>query len=131
MKRFLLVASVIVLANCASQSSPESHARHYAYSVAESHDANLVVDKYGTAKAYLPMFEAVYDVGRLDRGVLSEAQALRKAEVIRNTRKDVNARQSQYNPNKSHTFLDYYSPKEANALYDGLAETYLDGYHGK
>lgn len=133
MKKIIIPAlSVLILAGCVSMTPPEAHCRHYVYSVDESHDANLVVDKAGTVKSILPTFNEIYARGKEDKDSgLNRQNALANAQAIRQEFLNLSTSKMTFNQNTSRTYEDYLSPKQAKGLGDALAQTYLDGFDGK
>ena len=58
MKKITLMIMAVALAACTTQTSPERHARHFAYNASETMNGNMVTDRGGMVALNLLKFQA-------------------------------------------------------------------------
>ncbi|EOV0678005.1 Exc2 family lipoprotein [Cronobacter dublinensis] len=127
----MAVTAAVLLAGCATRTSPEIHARHYVLQGMESHDANLRIDKAGSIAAFLPAFTQVYQQGKTDKAQGRDiAFAERQAKAYREDACGIKTT-SEFANHRGQFSDDNASPREKRMLADDLAQTYLDGYYGR
>ncbi|PXW60679.1 hypothetical protein CRX67_14510 [Enterobacteriaceae bacterium A-F18] len=131
MKKITLMIMAVALAACTTQTSPERHARHFAYNASETMNGNMVTDRGGMVALNLPKFQDIYARGVADRqkGV-TPAQANAVAEATRKLGQQQNKVENHYTPNKQDKWTEDAESKEAVLWYNELAGAYLDGYNG-
>lgn len=130
-RSFPLLATLVLCACTASQSSVERHARHATYQLANAHfDPNTQTDISKSAKNAIPFFEQFYQVGKKDRlNGLTREQAQIRVNEIRHPDFFPESEQKTMVYNRSYTTDT--PKKQREILIENAVETYWDGYDGK
>lgn len=126
-----LLATLLLCACTASQSSVERHARHATYQLANAHfDPNTQTNISKSAKTAIPFFEQFYQAGKKDRqDGLTREQAQQRVNGFRSPDFLPESEQKAMMFNQSYT-AD--SPKkQREILLENAIATYWDGYEGK
>lgn len=131
MKKIALMVMAVSLAACSTQTSPERHARHFAYNATGTLNGNMATDRGGMVEINLPKFRDIYARGAADRqkGV-TQVQATEVAEATRKLGQEQNQVEHHFTPNKQDKWKEDAEAKDNVLWYNELAGAYLDGYNG-
>ena len=131
MKKIILTGMLLLLAGCASQTSPERHSLYFARHDPAMVGGNYVSKPLYTAKQNLPMYQEVYKHGQGDKVKgLTPEQAKQVADQLYDTAQNSTKSVETFTGNpqqKTPTQAD----KDSLKLWAStLRDTYLDGYNG-
>ncbi|HBM2815664.1 TPA: Exc2 family lipoprotein [Enterobacter hormaechei subsp. xiangfangensis] len=132
MKRVILASLVALVATgCAPKTSPEQHAKHYAFHADESSNPTFKVDRNGVYQMNLEKFKQVYAHGKDDRAAGTPRDvALLRAKLVYDAAYNANMK-SDYLNHKGQEVIEESSKNDSRVFAEEISAAYLDGYDGK
>lgn len=126
-----LLATLLLCACSAPQTSVEKHARHATYQIANAHfDPNTQTNISKSAKAAIPFFDQFYQEGKKDRlNGLTHQQAQERVNEFRNP--DFLPESERKSIMFNRTYTADSPKKQREIMIENAIETYWDGYNGK
>ncbi|AHF79308.1 Putative entry exlusion protein 2 (plasmid) [Sodalis praecaptivus] len=126
------LASSVLCACTQTLTSPERHARHYAYVADHGFDPHYYINKAETARMLIPFFRCFWEMGVQDRETgLSREKALEKVMCFQSEEYLTSIETKEKFAGKWYEPYSNPSRKDRKDFAQAISQTYMDGYEGK